>query len=205
MILGLLHTVATFFRKSPPGNAIKTNSFEVFICDRDWTKTEAWICYCWWRNPFGIRLAYFCWKAGKVFTYDHSSQVFNSLTGGFQLFWCFMELMDRGRLYTSNGWPSLHRNLGFNAVPLIIEDAANLFSVILKAWHITAWRCFCKCSGSPGYSAAFTGDVSNAVDWIRFKIISADTSLYIIGFSLGGGIMMKYLSEQQQSSPKGSF
>eukprot|EP00474_Spongospora_subterranea_P009800 CRZ10258.1 hypothetical protein [Spongospora subterranea] len=47
-----------------------------------------------------------------------------------------------------------------------------------------------------GFNAAFTGDVNNTVDFIRSgDIIDPETPLFIIGFSLGAGILIKYLAD----------
>ncbi|CEO97065.1 AB hydrolase-1 domain-containing protein [Plasmodiophora brassicae] len=47
-----------------------------------------------------------------------------------------------------------------------------------------------------GYNAAHTGDVRRAVDWLREEVLDPDTPLFMIGFSLGAGILVKYLSEE---------
>lgn len=63
---------------------------------------------------------------------------------------------------------------------------------------------FRGCSGEPnrlsrGYHSGETGDVDYVINWLRKK--EASTHLAVLGFSLGGNVLLKWLGETGKDNP----
>lgn len=79
---------------------------------------------------------------------------------------------------------------------------------LLKAVHKRGWRGavmhFRGCSGEPnrmprGYHSGETGDLACIVDLLRRR--KPETPLFVVGFSLGGNVLLKWLGESGEQAP----
>lgn len=79
---------------------------------------------------------------------------------------------------------------------------------LLKAVHKRGWRGavmhFRGCSGEPnrlprGYHSGETGDLACIVDLLRRR--EPETPLFVIGFSLGGNVLLKWLGTTGKQAP----
>ncbi len=79
---------------------------------------------------------------------------------------------------------------------------------LLKAVHDRGWRGvvmhFRGCSGEPnrlprGYHSGETGDLAHVVDLLRRR--EPATPLFVVGFSLGGNVLLKWLGEPGKQAP----
>jgi hypothetical protein len=79
---------------------------------------------------------------------------------------------------------------------------------LLKAVHERGWRGvvmhFRGCSGEPNrlprsYHSGETGDLAYVVNLLRSR--EPETSLFVVGFSLGGNVLLKWLGEVGSQAP----
>jgi len=80
--------------------------------------------------------------------------------------------------------------------------AGNLLAALANAGFRTAFLHFRGCSGVPNrlprsYHSGETGDLQFVVDWLGKNHAPVDT---VIGFSLGGNVLLKWLGEQGETA-----
>jgi len=80
--------------------------------------------------------------------------------------------------------------------------AGNLLAALVDAGFRTVFLHFRGCSGEPNrlprsYHSGETGDLQFVVDWLSENLSPVDT---VIGFSLGGNVLLKWLGEQGEAA-----
>ena len=81
--------------------------------------------------------------------------------------------------------------------------AGNLLAALNRAGRRTAFLHFRGCSGEPNrlprsYHSGETGDLQFVVQWLAENLAPVDA---VIGFSLGGNVLLKWLAERGEAAP----